>query len=111
MKLLFDQNISYRIVRLLNSTFPNCKHVSDVGLNGKSDLEIWDYARVNNFIIISFDADYYDLAVIKGIPPKVIWLRTGNTTTLNISHNLVKNRESIHDFCNQENENVCLEIS
>lgn len=56
MKLLFDQNISYRIVRLLYPTSPDCKHVSDVGLNGKSDFEICDYARVNNFIIVSFDA-------------------------------------------------------
>ena len=111
MKLLFDQNISYRIVRLLDETFPDCKHVSNVRLNGKSDLDIWNYAQVNNYIIVSFDADFYDLAVIKGIPPKIIWLRMGNTTTLNISHNLVKNKEIIYDFCRQENENVCLEIS
>ena len=51
MKLLFDQNISYRIVRLLYPTSPDCKHVSDVGLNGKSDLEICDYARVNILLL------------------------------------------------------------
>jgi predicted nuclease of predicted toxin-antitoxin system len=77
MKLLFDQNISYRITRLLNSSFPDCKHVKDVGLNEKSDTEIWEFAKMHNFVIVTFDADFYDLAVIKGIPPKTIWLRMG----------------------------------
>jgi predicted nuclease of predicted toxin-antitoxin system len=83
---------------------------SDVGFSGKSDSEIWDFARINNYVIVSFDADFYDLAVIKGIPPKVIWLRIGNATTLNISHVLIQNKRFILDFCEQGNENVCLEI-
>lgn len=110
MNLLFDQNISFRITRLLYSYFPNCKHVRDVGLNEKADVEIWNYAKRNDFVIVTFDADFYDLAVIKGIPPKVIWLRMGNATTLNISHSLIKNQQMISNFCNSENENVCLEI-
>jgi predicted nuclease of predicted toxin-antitoxin system len=111
MKLLFDQNISYRITRLLDTVFPNCLHVSGVGLNGKSDMDIWNYTKENNLVIVSFDADFFDLAVLKGIPPKVIWLRMGNTTTLSISHYLVKNKDVIYNFCKKENENVCLEIS
>lgn len=111
MSLLFDQNISFRITRLLESVFPNYKHVRDVGLNEKSDLEIWDYAKTNNFIIVTFDADFYDLAVLKGIPPKVIWLRIGNATTLSISHTLISNKNMIADFCMLDNKNVCLEIS
>lgn len=111
MKLLFDQNISYRINRLLNSSFPDCKHVKDVGLNEKSDMEIWEFAKMYNFVIVTFDADFYDLAVINGIPPKIIWLRMGNSNTLNISHILIQNKQLIENFCNKKNENVCLEIS
>lgn len=111
MRLLFDQNISFRITRLLETTFPECKHVSDVGLSGKSDMEIWEFAKSNNFVIVTFDADFYDLAVIKGIPPKVIWLRVGNTTTLHISHILAQKKEFIQDFMMFKNENVCLEIA
>ena len=101
---------SFRITRLLNATFQKCKHVSTVGLNDKSDSEIWDYAKSNDFVIVTFDADFYDLAVIKGIPPKIIWLRIGNATTLNISHVLDRNKELILDFCSLKNENICLKI-
>ncbi len=111
MKLLFDQNISYRITRLLNYYFLDCKHVNDVGLNEKSDSEIWEFAKMNNFVIVTFDADFYDLAVIKGIPPKIIWLRMGNSNTLNISHVLIQNKQLIENFSDGKNENVCLEIS
>lgn len=111
MRLLFDQNISFRIIRLLSNSFPDCKHVSEVGLKGKSDTEIWKFAKLHNFVIVTFDADFYDMAVIKGIPPKIIWLRIGNATTLNISHVLMKNKEQIFDFSELKNENVCMEIT
>ena len=111
MKLLFDQNISFRIIHLLKSTFQNCKHVNDVGLDGKSDSEIWEFAKLNGYTIVTFDSDFYDLAVIKGIPPKIVWLRLGNTNTLTISHTLIQKKDLISDFCRAENENVCLEIS
>jgi len=110
MKLLFDQNISYRIVRLLQKTFPGCKHVKEMELDNMQDSEIWEFAKTNDFAIVTSDADFYDLAVIKGIPPKVIWVRTGNTSTLNISRLMIENRDQIEGFCNKKNQNVCLEI-
>ena len=48
-------------------------------------MEIWEYAKNNNFCIVTFDADFVDIATIKGHPPKIIWLRTGNMTTENIA--------------------------
>jgi predicted nuclease of predicted toxin-antitoxin system len=111
MKLLFDQNISYRIVRLVKAKFPNCVHVSEVNLINKTDSEIWQFANDNNFTIVTFDADFYDLAVIKGIPPKIIWLRIGNSTSLKISHILIQNRKLVLDFCSSKNENICLELA
>jgi predicted nuclease of predicted toxin-antitoxin system len=110
MNLLFDQNISFRIVRLLEKVYPGCKHVKEVGLQNLTDSEIWEFAKNNDFTIVTFDADFYDFAVIKGIPPKIIWFRTGNTSTLNISRLLIENRNQIEGFCNQENANICLEI-
>lgn len=110
MKLLFDQNISYRIIRILNSTFPKCKHVREVELENKTDIEIREFARENDFTIVTFDADFYDLSIVKGIPPKIIWLRTGNTATLDISHLLIENKELIERFCDYANSNSCLQI-
>lgn len=74
------------------------------------DSEIWEFAKNNDFAIVTFDADFYDFAVVKGIPPKIIWFRTGNTSTLNISRLMIENRNQIAGFCNQKNPNTCLEI-
>lgn len=45
MKLLFDQNISYRIIKKLDKSFQNCLHVSDCGLMDCDDNKIWEYAK------------------------------------------------------------------
>jgi len=110
MKLLFDQNISYRISRIVRNAFPDCGHVKEVGLENKTDVEIWEFAKENDFTVVTFDADFYDLSLVRGIPPKIIWLRSGNTSTLNISHLLNEKKELIEGFCKYENTNSCLQI-
>jgi len=112
MKLLFDQNISYRIVNKVIEVFPESKHVSHVGLNDSEDIDIWQYARMENYVIVTFDSDYYDISLINGCPPKLIWLRTGNLTTDEIKKVLISNAEIIHDFIlNLEDiDKACLEI-
>ena len=57
MKLLFDQNISFRILKLLPENFSKSNQVRTVGLEGKKDIEIWQYAKKNNYAIVSFDVD------------------------------------------------------
>lgn len=91
MKLLFDQNIAFRITSKLADIFADCMHVSDCGLMDCDDIEIWDYARRSNYSIVTFDSDYFDISVINGHPPKIIWLRTGNLTTNDIVKLLVHN--------------------
>ncbi len=110
MKLLFDQNISFRIIKQLENSFPESKHVNQVGLENSTDAAIWDFARINSFIIVTFDADFYDLALLMGVPPKIIWLRIGNASTLAIVNILMKNKTLIKEFALIENNNVCLEI-
>lgn len=89
MKLLFDQNISPRILKQLSDLLPNSSHVRFEGLQDSSDLEIFEYAKSNNLTIVTFDADFVDLNVVRGIPPKIIWLKTGNLTTKSISNLLI----------------------
>jgi predicted nuclease of predicted toxin-antitoxin system len=74
--LLFDQNISFRIKKLISSAFPNAQHISDFGGSTKSDKEIWEFAKMHNLVIVTFDADFYDFSVIWGHPPKIIWIRS-----------------------------------
>lgn len=68
MKLLFDQNISYRVIKKIADLFPNAKHVRILGLLNAIDSEIWQYAKDYNYAIVTFDADFYDLATLKEHP-------------------------------------------
>ncbi len=111
MNILLDQNISFRVVALLSNTFENVKQIRELGLVDASDLEIWNYARKNNYTIITFDSDFIDLANLKGSPPKIIWLRFGNSTNLKIAHKLTSKAQIISDFILSDNtESSFLEI-
>jgi predicted nuclease of predicted toxin-antitoxin system len=81
MKLLFDHNLSPRLVARLFDLFPDASHVSLEGLDQASDGIVWHFARVNDFTIVTKDSDFDDLSLLQGFPPKVIWLRIGNCTT------------------------------
>ncbi len=94
MKLLFDQNISYRLIKLINDLFPESKQVRELGLENSTDSEIFEYAKRNDYAIVTFDSDFCDLNIIKGYPPKIIWIRTGNTTTKNLE-NLFRNKQDL----------------
>ena len=81
MKLIFDQNISFRLIKRINDIFPEAKQVRELGLENSTDQEIFEYAKRNDYAIVTFDSDFCDLITIKGFPPKIIWIRTYNTTT------------------------------
>ena len=78
MKLLFDENLSYRLADRLSDVYPGSAHVRDVGLLGRPDEEIWDLAAREAYVIVSKDSDFFQRAVLFGAPPKVVWLRIGN---------------------------------
>jgi predicted nuclease of predicted toxin-antitoxin system len=112
MKLLFDQNISFRIVRQLDNILPQSSQVRLLGLENADDIEIWEYAKTHDFVVVTFDTDFYDLSLIKGVPPKIIWLRLGNVTTKQIATCVIANLELIKEFIINEDykELACLEI-
>ena len=72
MKLLFDQYISFRVANKLKSVFPECGQVRELKLEDKSDREIWNFAEKEQYTIVTFDADFYDLVTLYGHPPKVV---------------------------------------
>jgi predicted nuclease of predicted toxin-antitoxin system len=81
MKLLFDQNLSPKLAHMLSDLFPGSQHVHALGLGEADDDRVWDYARDDGFVIVTKDGDYNHLSVMRGTPPKVIWLQLGNCTT------------------------------
>jgi predicted nuclease of predicted toxin-antitoxin system len=112
VKLLFDQNISFRILSKLRINFPEAKQVRELGIENYTDIEIWKFAKENNYTIVTFDGDFYDLSNLKGFPPKVIWLRFGNTKTDYIADILNSRFIIISDFIssNEYSKIACLEI-
>lgn len=83
-----------------------------MGLENVNDLGIWQYAKQNGYCIVTFDTDFYDMANLYGHPPKIIWLRTGNTKTAHIAKILLDKSLIIRTFIQDSTYNhlACLEI-
>ena len=81
-------------MKLIQNSFPQSERVTRLGLNGVSDIEIWEFAKNHDYTILTFDGDFFDIAQYKGHPPKVIWLSMGNTTTTNIAK-VLKEKETM----------------
>ena len=109
MKLLFDQNISHRILNHIQDILPEAKQLRDLGLENNSEKQIWEYAKKSAYIIVTFDGDFYDFSLVWGHPPKIIWIRTYNQTTKNVGEIIRKYIDKIQDFQN-DNDLACLEI-
>jgi predicted nuclease of predicted toxin-antitoxin system len=98
MKLLFDHNLSPRLVARLADLFPDASHVALAGLDRASDEQVWEYARAHGYAIVTKDADFSELSLLRGFPPRVIRLRIGNCTTAQIEGLLRRYHETIAAF-------------
>jgi predicted nuclease of predicted toxin-antitoxin system len=78
MKLLLDENLSRRLVPFLKNVYPGRSQVVLAGLESATDQALWEYAKANNYVIVTRDADFEELSLVWGQPPQVIWLKTKN---------------------------------
>jgi len=108
MRLLFDENLSFRLCELLLDTFPGSQHVRRAGLERADDLTVWRYAKTHDYALVTLDADFAELAALFGAPPKVIWLRSGNRPTAEVATLLRQHRQAIEAF--ESDAAACLEI-
>lgn len=90
MTLLFDQNLSHRLIAALQDLFPGALHVRLIGMAEADDLTIWEYAKAHDLVIVTQDADYADWNKLRGAPPRIVWLRCGNTSVDQI-HRKIRN--------------------
>ena len=95
MKLLFDQNLSPRLVKRLADLYLDSNHVYPLGIDQVPDKEIWEFGRREGFVIVTKDADFSDLCMLLGFPPKVIWIRHGNCKTSDIEMLLRRHHSDI----------------
>lgn len=109
MKLLFDQNLSPRLAKYFKDSFKDSVHVQDLGLDASDDLFVWEYAKSNKFTIVTKDSDFNNIVSLFGFPPKVIWLRKGNCSTMLIKEIIAEHIDVITAFIN-DTENGILSI-
>lgn len=101
MKLLYDQNLSPRLVDCLADLYPESTHVYEIGLDRSDDSILWTYAQQHGFVIVIRDA-FNEISLIRGFPPKVLWIRRGNCSTREIETMLRSHFDTIHSL----NENL-----
>ena len=105
MKILFDENISWRIVKKTEPFFTEVVHVSELQIiQPATDISIWNYAKKNDFTIITKDDDFEKLVLLKKAPPKVVHLKTFNLNTNNLAELIAMNSNKIKDFINSTEE-------
>jgi predicted nuclease of predicted toxin-antitoxin system len=110
MKLLLDENLSDRIINKIIDLYPESQHVKTLGLINTDDVIIWEFAKVNNFVIISKDSDFHQRSLLYGHPPKFVFLRVGNSPTSKIVQILRDNFTTISQFYDSETESILVLI-
>ena len=102
MKLLFDENLSPKLVVRLADLFPDSVHVRMVGLQAASDPTVWEYARNNDLMIVSKDGDMHQRSFLFGSPPKVVWVRLGNCSTTDVENLMRRHVDALEIFYRDE---------
>ncbi len=107
MKLLFDENLSPRLVESLGDIYPESQHVHGVGLGNSEDSAVWEYAKQYGFAIVSKDSDFAERSVLEADSPKIIWIRLGNCSTGDVEAVLRSGRVAVRAFLEKHGE-ICL---
>ena len=108
-RLLLDQNLSFKLYQALADLFPGSSQARLLGLNRASDEELWRRAGADGYVLVTQDADFAELSALLGPPPKVVWLRIGNSATATVEAALRRNAEAITAL-SEDDAATCLEI-
>jgi predicted nuclease of predicted toxin-antitoxin system len=106
VKLLFDHHLSPTLVARLGELFPESNHVWHLGLHDVTDETVWLFAREHGFMVVSKDADFSEISMALGYPPKLIWLRIKNWPTNDIEHLIRTNYSRIAELHNAADRGI-----
>jgi predicted nuclease of predicted toxin-antitoxin system len=106
VKLLLDQNLSRRLVPVLESEFPGSSQVQLLGMATDPDSALWSFAKANGYTIATKDSDFVELSALYGHPPKIIWLNLGNVSNTVVRTKLLGNVEAIRAFLESDADGV-----
>lgn len=111
MKFLVDNNLSFKLVQPVSESFPGTKHVRETNGISADDTTIWNYAKNNDFVILTKDNDFDERSQLLGCPPKIVHLICGNKSTEEILGLLILNRTELLLFGESDLENCVLKLS
>ncbi|HEX7154880.1 MAG TPA: DUF5615 family PIN-like protein [Thermoanaerobaculia bacterium] len=109
MKLLLDHNLSHKLVGRLADVYPDSTQTRLLNFGRAGDSELWFYARTHGYIFVTKDRDVAELAVLRGAPPKIVWLRMGNCSAQVIEETLRRNFQAIADLV-EDPDRIVLEL-
>jgi predicted nuclease of predicted toxin-antitoxin system len=109
VRLLFDEQLSEELVHTLGDLFPDSLHIRLMNAGGAADASVWQLAREHGCVLVTKDEDFHRLSVLRGAPPKVVWLRVGNCATADITRLLRDRAEHIRRF-EAQSEGTFLEL-
>lgn len=95
MKLLLDENLSRRLLPFLEHDYPGSNQVVLLGMESASDRKVWQKAKDDGYVILTRDADFQELSLVWGQPPKVIRLKTLNQSRSATLKILIENKHVI----------------
>ena len=101
MHLLFDEQLSEALSFLLRDVFPDSLHVRQIGAGGSPDSTVWELAKNRGCLLVTKDEDFHRLSILRGAPPKVVWLRLGNCTTEDVARLLRTHVADLQVFAGQ----------
>ena len=110
MKLLLDENLSRKLIPFLQHDYPESTQVALIGLESAPDRVIWETARTQGFVIVTKDADFQELSIVLGQPPKIIWLKSRNQSRVATLKTLLDYRPQIEEALLVQNQS-CVELS
>jgi predicted nuclease of predicted toxin-antitoxin system len=102
MRLLFDEQPSDALPSMLADEFPGSLHVRVLAGDGASDERVWQLAIEHSCLLVSKDEDFHRLSVLRGAPPKVVWLRLGNCRTNDVAGLLRHQARNLRLFADQQ---------
>jgi predicted nuclease of predicted toxin-antitoxin system len=102
VRLLFDEQLSEELSTLLDDIFPDSLHVRQRAAGGSPDTSVWELARAQQCVLVTKDEDFHRLSVLRGAPPKIVWIRIGNCATQDVAQLLREHHAGIRRFVEQE---------
>lgn len=104
MRLLLDENVSWRLAAYLRPHCAAVLHVREVNLDNSPDTSIWHYARQHGYDVVTKDADFVRLVVANGFPPRVVAIQNAQVPVGDLAGFLLAQLPQLRQFLGEQTE-------